>query len=422
LIVSSSAYKRYVVALLLVIYTFNQTDRAIFGFLMEPIRRDLGLSDSQLGFLVGPALVLFYATLGIPIARLADRRARVTIIAIAVALWSGIVTCTAAAGSFFQLTLCRVGVGVGEAGFSAVAQSVIGDYHPSQDRARALSIFMLGLPLGALLSNLLGGWANAHLGWRAAFILAGAPGLVLALLVKTTVREPPRGLSTEREEVPAIPTLRVVFETLWTCRSLRHLSLAMVLMNAVGACFLTWMPTFFIRIHQIGTAELGVWLAIAMSAGGSVGTWLGGFLPNRMSPDDARAQVRVLAVSAFVCAPLLVTTLAVPDRLWALVLYIPVCALLFFYVGLSFSLLQALSNASTRATVTAVVILGQTLLAGASLQVVGMASDGLAPRFGDGSLRWALIAMSLPAFWAAAHFWACGRTLRDDLRWVCSGA
>jgi MFS family permease len=417
----SRAYKRYVVALLLVVYTFNQTDRAIFGFLMEPIKRELSLTDSQLGFLAGPALVLFYATLGIPIARFADRRQRVSIIAIAVALWSGIVICSAAVGSFLQLALVRVGVGVGEAGFSAVAQSVIGDYHSSNDRPRALSIFMLALPLGALVSNLMGGWANALYGWRAAFILAGVPGLLLAILVKTTIREPPRGSVAGSHALLPAPALRVVFRTLWTRRSLRHLSLAMVLMNAVGACFFTWIPTFFVRAHHMASGELGAWLAIAVSAGGALGTWLGGLVPIRLAPQDQRVQVRIVAVSALLCAPLLVAVLMSTRQDWALSLYIPACALLFFYVALSFSLLQGLSTASTRATLTATVILGQTLLAGAGLQLVGILSDGLSLRLGIDSLRWSLVGISVLVLWAAVHFWICGRTLRDDLRLACSG-
>jgi hypothetical protein len=248
------------------------------------------------------------------------------------------------------------------------------------------------------------------------------PGLMLALLVKATIREPPRGSTAAPDAARPLPSLRCVFRTLWTRRSLRHLGLAMILMNTVGACFLTWIPTFFVRAHHIATAELGVWLAIAMSAGGGLGTWLGGVVPMRLSPDDQRVQVRIVAVSALLCAPLLVAVVMSPHRDWALALYVPVCALLFFYVALSFSLLQGLSTASMRATVTAAVILGQTLLAGAGLQLVGMISDGLSLRVGNDSLRWALVVISLLVLWAAAHFWTCGRTLRDDLRLACTGA
>src|SRR5262249_7833455 len=160
-------YKRYVTLILLVVYVFNQTDRAIFGFLMEPMKRDLHLTDSQLGFLAGPALFLFYALLGVPVARMADGSHRVNIMSIAMGLWSAIVMLTAAAGKFWHLALTRIGVGVGEAGFSAIAIAVIADYHSAAERARALSIFMLALPFGAVVSSLTAGWINEAYGWRA---------------------------------------------------------------------------------------------------------------------------------------------------------------------------------------------------------------------------------------------------------------
>src|SRR5688572_11334509 len=144
-------YKRYVTVLLLIVYIFHRTDSTIFGFLMEPIKRELGLSDTELGFLAGPALVLFYATLGVPMARWADRSHRVNIMALAITLWSGIVTLSSMVTTFWQFALARVGVGIGEAGFSAIAQSVVSDYHSAKERTRAISTFMLAIPLAGVV-------------------------------------------------------------------------------------------------------------------------------------------------------------------------------------------------------------------------------------------------------------------------------
>ena len=219
--VYSKFYKRYVTTLLLFVYVFNQLDRLVFIILMEPIKREFSLTDTQLGFLGGPALVLLYSFLGIPVARWADRGRRITIMTAAIALWSAIATLTAAVHQFWKLALVRVGVGVGEAGFSAVAVSVISDYESDANRARALSSFMLAYPIAGLISNLLGGWINQLYGWRPVFVISGLPGILLALLMAATVREPPRRRAPASENL-SCPPLRVVLSTLWQRRSLRH--------------------------------------------------------------------------------------------------------------------------------------------------------------------------------------------------------
>ena len=176
----SKPYKLYVTTLLLLVYVFNQLDRRVFDILMEPIRREFSLTDAQLAFLEGPALVLLYSLLGVPVARWADRGRRVRIMTVAIALWSAIATLTATVHQFWALALVRVGVGVGEAGFSAVAVSVIGDYESDAERARAISKFMLAFPIAGLISNLLGGWINQLYGWRPVFLMTGLPGILLA--------------------------------------------------------------------------------------------------------------------------------------------------------------------------------------------------------------------------------------------------
>ena len=285
----SASYKRYVIGLLLVVYICNYVDRQILALLMEPIRREFRLSDTQLGFLSGPAFVLLYATMGIPIARYADRRNRVTIISLSIAIWSGMVMLSGFAGNFWHLLLARVGVGIGEAGCTPSAQSLISDYCSPIERTRALSIYLLGLPLGVLVSYLLGGWINQAFGWRMAFMAVGLPGLILAWLVKRTIQEPPRyrndnTVAVTKTRVP----IGVVFATLWRRRALRHLTIAFAIVGTVAASTLAWLPAFFIRTHGMATGELGTWLAPVTGIGGGVGIWLGGFLATRYGAHDAR--------------------------------------------------------------------------------------------------------------------------------------
>jgi MFS family permease len=263
----SRTYQHYVTGLLLLVYICNLTDRAVFSLLMEPIKGEFALSDSELGFLAGPALSLCYAVFGIPIARWADRSNRINIMAAAIVVWSSIVMLTALTAKFWHLALARIGVGIGEAGFSAIAQSVIADYHSVADRTRALSTFMLGIPIAGVVSSLMAGWVNESHGWRAVFIVAGVPGLVLALLMKTTVKEPPRGTHGPTPAQVEQPPLSAVFATLWRRRALRHLAIGMTLLNMLAGGVLGWTAPFFIRTHGMSTGELGTWLAVIAGAG-----------------------------------------------------------------------------------------------------------------------------------------------------------
>jgi MFS transporter, Spinster family, sphingosine-1-phosphate transporter len=414
----SQSYKRYITVLLLVVYIFNQIDRAIFGILMEPIKREFMLTDTQLGFLAGPALALFYALLGIPIARWADRSHRINIMAAAIALWSIIVTFSAAVQTFWQFALARLGVGIGEAGFSAVAQSVIGDYHHATERTRALSVFMLALPLGAASSYLLGGWVNELYGWRAVFIVCGIPGLILAVLMKITVREPRRNgpALNPAQCLAQPPPLRSVFALLWQRRALRHLAIAMTLLTLITGGVLGWKAAFFIRLHGMSTAQVGSWMALIVGAGGGFGTWLSGHLTRALKIEDERKQTGMLAASAVLAWPILLAALTWPDRSGALCLLLVAIVVLHLFFAPSFSLVQGLCSANVKATMVSIVIFFQILFAGViGLQLTGLLSDSLTATFGVEALRWAMVLMTPAALWAGVHFWLASRSIRNDL-------
>jgi predicted MFS family arabinose efflux permease len=408
-------YRRYVTGLLLCIYVFNQLDRAVFAILMEPIRHDLSFSDSQLGFLGGPALVIVYGLLGIPVARWADRSHRINLMTGAVALWSIIVMATAGAVSFAQFALSRIGVGIGEAGFSAVAQSVISDYNPPAVRARALSVFMLAIPLGGALSGLLGGWLNEGFGWRIAFIAAGLPGLLLALVLKLTVAEPSRAPRREAPDDRASSLLEI-FRIIWRRRALRHLTIAMALANLLAGVFY-WNATFFVRTHGMSTGAVGTWIAFNSGVGGVLGTWAGGWLPQRLAASRAGSQTKILSGSTLLCCMALIATWSWPGAGVAMgFAFLANVCLAFFYAP-AFALVHSLTTPHARTTVIATVILLQMLCSGiVGLQATGLLSDAFAAIFGGDRLEWAMIAMTPFGLWAAAHFWLASRTLSDDVR------
>ena len=194
---SDKIYKarHYALGILVVVYTFNFIDRQILSILLEPVKADLGLSDTAMGMLTGFAFAMFYATLGIPIARYADRSNRRNLIALALGIWSFFTALSGVAQNFWHLLAARIGVGVGEAGCSPPAHSMIADYYPAEQRATALGIYSLGIPIGIMFGLFAGGWINEFFGWRMAFFVVGLPGIILALVVRFTLAEPPRGLA-----------------------------------------------------------------------------------------------------------------------------------------------------------------------------------------------------------------------------------
>jgi MFS family permease len=415
----SAAYKRYVVLLLLTIYIVNQTDRNIFSFLMEPIKSDLRLSDTQLGFVAGPAFVLLYALLGIPIARWGDRRNRIGIMTAAIAVWSCAAALFGAVRSFPQLSLTQAAIGIGEAGFSAIAISVIGDYHEdAAERAKALAIFMLAVPLSGIVTSLVAGWINEMYGWRTVFVLAAVPGVMLVALMKWTVREPPRRKGGTFAPIQGQhPPLSTVFSILWQRPALRHLAIGQSLASVVVSCA-NWLPPLFIRQFGMSTGELGNWFAVIYGLGGSCGVWLSGYLPGRRGLRGAGVEARLTAVATALIVPTLLTALWCPSRTIDLLILIPCHALLYFYMTPNMALVQTLVPAYMRATTASFFFLLQVIVGGAiGTQLVGFVSDRITPWVGNGAmaLRWSMTLFSLIAFWAAWHFWRAGIYARREL-------
>jgi MFS family permease len=411
--------RRYVLGVLVVVYTFNFIDRQILSILLEPIKHDLGLSDTELGMLTGFAFAAFYATLGIPIARLADRSNRRNLISVALVIWSGMTALSGLAANFWQLLVARIGVGVGEAGCSPPAHAMIADYYPVERRATALGIYSLGIPVGILFGFLAGGWINELFDWRTAFFVVGIPGVILAIVVRLTVAEPPRGMAEGRSVSADQPGMLETFRHLWSKRSFRHLALGGALTAFVGYSFVSWVPSFLIRSHGMTTGEIGTWLGLILGIPGGIGISLGGYLADRFGGRDTRWYLWIVVIALVAGTPFAVGVFLAPSPTWALLLLALPVLLGNFYQATSFSQTQGLAGLRMRSVAAAVFLFIVNIIGlGAGPQVVGIVSDLLAPRFGDESLRWALLGASLINVWAAAHYYVAGKHLAEDLATV----
>lgn len=415
-------YRHYVLAILVLGYVINVVDRTVMGILIQPIKVEFGLSDTQLGFLGGLAFALFYATLGIPIAALADRTSRTKVLAAALVLWSAMTALCGLAVGFYTLLLARIGTAVGEAGGSPPSHSLIADYFPSKERATALSIYALGVPIGVSLGSLIGGWGSDLVGWRMTFIWAGVPGVFIGLLVLLTMREPARGgadgaAAVTRAAASTTPPVREVLTFLWRKRSFRHLSLAAALHSAVWYGGSTWNAPFFIRSHAMSAGEAGSWLALFAGIA-TIGTLLGGVLSDRLSVryGDKRWYMWVPGIATLAMVPFQFLAYLAPSMDIVAPSFAVMVILASVFFGPSFAMTQGLVSLRMRAVAASVLLFVQTLIGlGMGPFVTGMLSDALVARFGTQSLRYALIVIGLANIWAAFHYFSGARHLREDL-------
>ncbi len=415
----SRAYTRYALGLLVVVYVVNFLDRQVIAILLQAIKRDLGLSDTQLGAFSGIAFAALYSTLGIPIARWADRGVRRSIIALALFVWSGMTALQGLASSFKWLLIARVGVGIGEAGCSPPAHSLIADLFPPARRATALSIYALGIPIGSAIGLVGGGMLREAFDWRTALVIVGLPGLGLALLVRFTLREPTRGWwegGARAQHAP--PSLGEVTRVLRRSRAFVHMAIAGALHAFYGYGAGAFNPAFFERVHGLAPLEIGYWLGAIAASTGVLGTFLGGWLSDRLSGRDARWYAWLPGLGTLIGVPFVGLLYLWPDGRGALALAALPAVLAGLYLGPTFAVTQALVPPRMRAQAAAVLLLILNLIGmGLGPQFVGLLSDLLAPRFGVESIRWALLGtVALGALWATAHYFVAARTLREDLR------
>lgn len=414
---ASPAYRYYVVTCLFVLYALAYADRVIVGIVAQPIQDELGLNDAQLGVLGGLAFALLYCTMAIPVAIWADRGRRTLILTVAISLWSLFTALCGLATTFVQLFLMRIGVGIGEAGAVAPSYSLIADYFPPEKRARALSIFHLGLPLGSALGLLLGGYVAAQWGWRAAFVLIGIVGVAFAPVLWFTIREPVRGAC---DPVPDRP-----HEKSSLIEVLRHLMrrpsfLLISFAGASGGVMLYgygfWLPAFFQRSHELSLTTTSQIVALIVIVGGVFGNLLGGWLGDRLGRRWRGAYAFIPAVAALVALPL--TSLGLfAESLWIavpLLLAPQACALLATSpIGAA---LQHLGPPTMRATTIALYMFIFNLAGlGIGTMMLGWVSDLFTSQFGADGLRYSLLCTGLVLYPISAllYFLASRRLTAD---------
>ena len=406
---------RYV-ALLFLVSTASSIDRQILAILLEPIKRELGASDTEMGLLTGFAFVLFFAAASIPIARAADRYSRRNIIAVALTFWSSMTMLSGYVATFLQLAAARVGLGISEAAALPASASMLSDLFPRERRTAPLALLAVAAPVGTMIAFTIGGIVNAALGWRMTFVALGAPGLLLTVVMLVAIREPRRGAAEAPGVGAAQYGLSETIGYLWRLRSLRWLALGASLNLFATSAKVVWSAPFLIRAHNMNTAEAGAWLGITTGIGGMAGIALGGLAAQRLARRDPAWLLRIPAVTSALAAPLVLLFLMLPAS------SAPVMNLgaTFFgscMVAPVLAVTQTLAKVRMRALATALVALVVNLLgAGLGPLTVGVSSDLLAPALGPSAIRYALLVPAVIALVGAAlSFYRGARHLPSEL-------
>jgi predicted MFS family arabinose efflux permease len=401
--------------LLVIVYTFNFIDRQIVGILAVPIKADLGLSDTQLGLMGGLAFALFYTGLGIPVAMLADRFSRTWIMTGALVIWSAMTAVCGLAHNFWQLFLARLGVGVGEAGGVAPAYSLISDLFPPGQRARALSVYSFGIPIGSALGIVFGGLIASMIDWRFAFFAVGIAGIVLAPIFRLTVREPERGAFDRQRERRPPPALPAIIRALIGKPSFWLISLGASCSSMMGYGLFFWLPSFFVRSYGLTLLEASLFFGAILLVGGLAGIWAGGWLGDRFGQARRTRYVTIPALAFLLTVPFYLLGILSPSLLLTFFVLLVPTALGLAWLGPVISAIQHLVRPDMRATASAVFLFINNLIGiGIGTWAIGALSDFLLLRFGDDSLRFAILAGTFFYVLAAALFFASARWLEKD--------
>jgi MFS family permease len=406
----------YVLLMMCLVYTLSIADRYVISQVLEPIRLDLHLSDSSIAFLTGVALAIFYVVLGFPVSWLLDRRSRRDIITVSLVAWSVMAVCTGLARNYWQLLLSRIGVGIGEAGGTPGASSILSDYFPAARRPMALTVFSLGAPIGAWLAADVAGQLADHHGWRFVFLALGAPGVVVGVLIYLTVREPQRGGLDRQEDGPA-PSFMETMGFWWRQRSAVHLMIGSAVTALWGWGLMWWTPAFLQRTYSLSTGEAGAITGPINLIGGTLATVFTGWLVARPVMSDPRRIMwlmgTVIGLATFASFGIYYTR-SLPLATALLWIFIPS---IYFYIGPCFGILNNLAQPRMRALFCAMTLflanVGNLIIAP---WLVGALSDWFAPDHVPNaySLRLAMLCLVPTGFWATAHYFLATRDALAD--------
>jgi MFS family permease len=416
-----SAQTRTMLWILLVVYIFNFLDRQIVNILAEPIKTDLGLSDTELGLLAGPAFAVFYALLGIPIARYADKAGsnRVRLISLSLAIWSAMTAVCGLAQNFVQLLFARIGVGVGEAGCTPAAHSLISDSVPAAKRSSAIAFYGLGVPIGSLLGLIIGGIVNDLYGWRVALMLVGAPGLLLALVVLFVMREPRhlRPVDPNAGAAPAQLSTGEAMREIFASRAFVYILIAASVTAFLGYGKGLWTISFFIRSHGLSTTQAGLSMAVVLGLAGVLGTWLGGKIADVYGARDKRHILTFPAYGMALAAPVLFLGYYMEDWRVAVAMLVLPTILNAAYYGPAYGCVQGLVRPEARAVAASIMLFGQNLIGlGLGPFLFGVLSNALQPVAGQESVRWVLYGAAWLGLIPAFFFWRASLRLNAELR------
>jgi MFS family permease len=428
----SAAFRRYALVVLLMVYTVNFLDRQVVTILAEPIKNELHIADWQIGLMSGFAFAIFYTVLGLPIARMAESVNRVWIIGGSLTVWSGFTILCGQATSFLQLVGARIGVGIGEAGCTPTAHSLISDYVPKEQRASALAFFSIGTPLGALLGLTMGGVLADLYGWRVAFLMAGLPGLILAVVVFTTLREPRRRLVADAaRHVPGKGHFAATLKYLAAKKTFWLIAFAAAIKAFIGYGHAPFTASFFFRnhpdeiaalaalFHLKSTGFMGLALGLMGGTAGIISSWLGGWIADRAAKRDLRAYMSVPAIASLASIPVFATALLVDSAALALVLLIIPGLLGSLWYGPVYASAQGLVPPHMRATAASIMLFViNSVGLGLGPLLVGLLSDTLSGPVGLGpaeGVRWALILAAGLGVIAFGLFWLARRHIREEM-------
>jgi predicted MFS family arabinose efflux permease len=412
-------YRTYVLVILTLVYVVNYLDRQILGILLPQIQKEFTLTDADLGLLGGTAFAVLYATLGVPLAIVADRVNRRNVVAASLAIFSFMTFISGYAMSFIHLLLARFGTGIGEAGTGPSINSMISDLYPPEKRASALSFYSAGLNIGLFVGFFGGGWIAQHYGWRSALIAAGIPGLILAIVLMLTVAEPKRGLADKMVDDQAAPNAWAVARYLWNLKSIRWLAIGTSLSSFGGYAGIFLIPKFLIVSHHMTLVQVSVALALLTGIPGAIGTYLSGVFADRYGKTDIRWYLYIPIIATFLSvafAPIFYLSESTPITLAAAIVPVMMGAT---YVGPAFAITQGLVPLRMRAQSVAILLFVLNIIGlGLGPLTIGYISDLLKPAYGDDSLRYALMFSIVTGLMGAFCYWRSSRWLPAEWKRV----
>jgi predicted MFS family arabinose efflux permease len=412
----SPGYKRFALAMLTAVYALNFIDRQILVILQEPIKAEMGLSDAQLGLLSGFAFAVIYVTAGIPIAYWADRGNRRNIVSLAVTVWSGMTAVSGLAQNFSHLLLARIGVGLGEAGGSPPAHSMISDYYPPAQRATALSIYSTGIYAGILVGFMFGGVLAEAFGWRTAFMVVGIPGVLFGLFLRFALKEPARGRWEPPGEGGSRPGLKQTLALLRNRPSFWYLALGSAFISYVSYGNGNFIPSFLIRNHGMSIAEVGTALALVSGLSGAIGTFLGGYLGDKYGAKDMRWYLWIPMLGILLAYIPYSFMLVTEHTMLGLSVLFFALILNTFFLGPCIAMSHTMVAPAMRALTSAALFFVINMIGlGLGPFLTGLVSDLLVPAYGDQALRYSMLITTQVSLLAVLMFALAAKHLRTDL-------